>query len=334
MVLDAVSNFVRGNTDAAVGTSDTTVSVVDASIFPDPPTDGEFNVVIWDVANFPRPDQDGDVEIMRVTERDTTADELTVTRAQEMTSASAHPEGSAIHLSPTAKIFTDIEDTFTTEAEAADAAPVQSVFGRVGDVVAETGDYAATQISNFSSEVLTSISCSTIAPSEITDLWNGTVVTSDVNNTNTTTETLDADAIRTNITGATISPSEGQTVPDDTLTEIEFSEATERNPDVDTFADLDNNALVIPSGDYSFARLSFGLRASTDVEFDIMLLSEVPNNAGERTEFAGNLWRTYVQKTDWFPVSQGDSFSSQFRQISESDVDIQPGRTFLSIEVV
>ena len=112
MVLDAVSNFVRGNTDAAVGTSDTTVSVADASIFPDPATDGEFNVVIWDVNNFPRPDQDGDVEIMRVTARDTTADELTVVRGQETTSAAAHPEGSAIHLSPTAKMFSDIESTF------------------------------------------------------------------------------------------------------------------------------------------------------------------------------------------------------------------------------
>ena len=112
MVLDAVSNFVRGNTDAAIASGDTTVSVVDASIFPDPATDGEFNVVIWNASNFPRPDQDGDVEIMRVTERDTTADELTVTRAQEITSASAHPDGSAIHLSPTAKMFSDIESTF------------------------------------------------------------------------------------------------------------------------------------------------------------------------------------------------------------------------------
>ena len=112
MVLDAVSNFVRGNTDAEVGTDDTTVSVADASIFPDPETDGEFNVVIWDANSFPRPDQDADVEIMRVTARDTTADELTVTRAQEMTSAASHPEGSAIHLSPTAKMFSDIESTF------------------------------------------------------------------------------------------------------------------------------------------------------------------------------------------------------------------------------
>ena len=117
MVLDAVSNFVRGNTDAAVGTSDTTVSVADASIFPDPATDGEFNVVIWDVANFPRPDQDADVEIVRVTGRDTGAGELTVVRGQETTSAAAHPEGSAIHLSPTAKMFSDIEAEYTAQGE-------------------------------------------------------------------------------------------------------------------------------------------------------------------------------------------------------------------------
>ena len=117
MVLDAVSNFVRGNTDAAVGTSDTTVSVADASIFPDPATDGEYNVVIWDANNFPRPDQDGDVEIVRVTARDTGAGELTVVRGQETTTDVPHPEGSAVHLSPTAKMFSDIESEYTAQGE-------------------------------------------------------------------------------------------------------------------------------------------------------------------------------------------------------------------------
>lgn len=112
MVLDAVANFVRGSTDAAVDATQTTVSVDDASIFPDPSADGEFNVVIWDATNFPRPDQDSDVEILRVTARDTGADELAVTRAQEVTAAAAHPSGSAVHLSPTAKMFGDIEGTF------------------------------------------------------------------------------------------------------------------------------------------------------------------------------------------------------------------------------
>ena len=117
MVLDAVSNFVRGRVSAPVATSDTTVSVEDASIFPDPATDGEYNVVIWDANNFPRPDQDPDVEIVRVTARDTGADELTVVRGQETTSDVAHPEGSAVHLSPTAKMFSDIEAEYTAQGE-------------------------------------------------------------------------------------------------------------------------------------------------------------------------------------------------------------------------
>ena len=117
MVLDAVSNFVRGETDAALDDTETTVSVADASIFPDPATDGEYNVVIWDANNFPRPDQDGDVEIVRVTGRDTGVDELTVVRAQETTSDVAHPSGSAVHLSPTAKMFSDIEAEYTAQGE-------------------------------------------------------------------------------------------------------------------------------------------------------------------------------------------------------------------------
>ena len=117
MVLDAVSNFVRGRVSAAVDTSDTTVSVEDASIFPDPEEEGEYNLVIWDANNFPRPDQDSDVEIVRVTGRDTDADELTVERGQETTSDVAHPEGSAVHLSPTAKMFSDIEAEYTAQGE-------------------------------------------------------------------------------------------------------------------------------------------------------------------------------------------------------------------------
>jgi hypothetical protein len=112
MVLDAVSNFVRGNTDASVDSTQTTVSVADATIFPDPATDGEYNVVIWDVDSHPRPDQDPNVEILRVTAIDTTNDDLTVTRGQETTAGASHPSGSAVHLSPPAKMFGDIEGTF------------------------------------------------------------------------------------------------------------------------------------------------------------------------------------------------------------------------------
>ena len=200
MVLDAVSNFVRGTADAEVGTDDTTVSVADASIFPDPETDGEFNVVIWDANSFPRPDQDGDVEILRVTERDTDADELTVTRGQELTSAASHPEGSATHLSPTAKMFSDIESTF--------------------------GDF-----------------------------WDADTeeLTADVNNTNTTTEALEADrAIVKEVVGVMQWESGGsnQTVPNETFTKVDWQIVSESDDVVSVSTDDDEIEIHEP-GTYS-----------------------------------------------------------------------------------
>ena len=112
MPLDPAANFVRGATDASVDSAQTTISVVDASLFPDPSTDGAYNLVLWDADTHPRPDQDGDVEIVRVTARDTTADELTVNRGQEGTTGAPHPSGSALQLSPAAKMFSDIAGTF------------------------------------------------------------------------------------------------------------------------------------------------------------------------------------------------------------------------------
>ncbi len=113
MALDQIANFVRGSTDAATDSTQTTISVVDASVFPDP-ANGEYNLVLWYDNSYPRPDQDPDVEIVRVTARDTTNDDLTVTRGQEGTAGASHPSGSALQLSPTAKMFIDIPENFVS----------------------------------------------------------------------------------------------------------------------------------------------------------------------------------------------------------------------------
>jgi hypothetical protein len=114
-MVDQTANFVRGEADSSIGAGDTTISVVNASEFPDP-ANGQYNLVLWD-DSLGRPDQDSDAEIVRVTGRDTTNDNLTVTRAQEGTSDVSHPSGSALQLSPTAKTISDIDaeitDTFT-----------------------------------------------------------------------------------------------------------------------------------------------------------------------------------------------------------------------------
>ena len=274
MVLDAVSNFVRGNTDAEVGTEDTTVSVVDASIFPDPETDGEFNVVIWDVNNFPRPDQDGDVEILRVTERDTTDDELTVTRGQEMTSAAAHPEGSAIHLSPTAKMFSDIESTF--------------------------GDFwdAGTQ-----------------------------ELTADVNNTNTTTQALEAGEVTTE-NSAVLAYSDQITIPNATETKIPLDNVEFDQLDA---VDQQNDKIILPTnGTYQISAVG-GLRDDVDEEFDVRIKRNGSSEVIGRPLFGGgftvpsfSIWPTQSREIEGLEGDEIELFVTQ-ENSGEADAELYAG---------
>lgn len=109
MALDPAANFVRTTTAEAVDSTQTSITVADTAGFPDPSTDGDYNVVAWDAEQYPRPDQDANTEIWRVTAVDTGTDTLTVTRAQEGTAAASQPNGAAVHLSPTAKMFSEIQ---------------------------------------------------------------------------------------------------------------------------------------------------------------------------------------------------------------------------------
>jgi len=165
-MVDQTDNFVRGSTDSSVTSTDTSISVVDASVFPDPTAGrGEYNLVFWNDANG-RPDQDADAEIIRVTGRDTTAGTLTVLRGQETTTAASHPSDSALQLAPTAKVIDDIvaekADTdravedFTTNG-AADTIPISqgggslamgTIAGRFSnlDVFETDGSFDATGI--------------------------------------------------------------------------------------------------------------------------------------------------------------------------------------------
>jgi len=113
MTVDQTANFVRGTVASSIGGADTTISVDNASIYPDP-SNGEYNLVLWDFDTYRRPDLDPDVEIVRVTGRDTTNDNLTVIRGEESTSAVSHPSTSELQLAPTSKVFTDIDNKITS----------------------------------------------------------------------------------------------------------------------------------------------------------------------------------------------------------------------------
>jgi hypothetical protein len=131
MSLDQTGNFIRQSVASAVSSGDTTISVTDASAFPDP-SNGNYNLVLWDT-EAGRPDQDGDVEVVRVTGRDTTNDDLTVSRGQETTSDVSHPDTSALQLAPTAKMFGDIDAQKLGDGEDFDGQGTSSFTG-VNDI--------------------------------------------------------------------------------------------------------------------------------------------------------------------------------------------------------
>jgi len=86
MGYDAVKNFALATVSTGYDDTDTTVDLASGhgAKFPSAP----FNVTWWDSTVYPDPDDDPNVEIVRVTA--ITTDQLTITRAQEGTSAKTH----------------------------------------------------------------------------------------------------------------------------------------------------------------------------------------------------------------------------------------------------
>jgi len=114
--MDPVKNFAKGTLLYDISDTDTSLKLsdADAAKFPDPATDGAFNVVIWDEDSHPDPADDPNVEIVRVTASSSSGGETTwtIVREQEGTSASSHSAGHKIMEGPTAKTITDLENTF------------------------------------------------------------------------------------------------------------------------------------------------------------------------------------------------------------------------------
>lgn len=110
-MLDPTQNFVKTLLDVPAGgysASDTEFTFDDASLFPDPDTEGAFNLVIWDTSEGGASDATVR-EIVRVTSE--SAGTYTVTRAQEGTSAQSYQSGETyrVILSITDKFLEDID---------------------------------------------------------------------------------------------------------------------------------------------------------------------------------------------------------------------------------
>ena len=110
-MLDPVINFGNMEVSGAYIASDTdiTLSPGETSILPDPSGDGEYNLVWFDSKNYPQVYDDPKVEIVRVTS--IAGDILTVTRAQESTTATTKNTAGGEYrmiLAPTKKTIDDI----------------------------------------------------------------------------------------------------------------------------------------------------------------------------------------------------------------------------------
>ena len=106
-MLDAVANFIE--VQASTGYSSSATSIMlqsgQGAKLPAAP----FNLIWWNSTDYPNPANDPNVEIVRITNIAT--DTLTITRAQEGTSAANHNTGAKTYslvLGPTAKVITDL----------------------------------------------------------------------------------------------------------------------------------------------------------------------------------------------------------------------------------
>jgi len=114
---DPVKNFALATVSTGYNASATSIvlSSGDGAKFPAPSTDGAFNVVWWNFTDYADPADDPNKEIVRVTARST--DTLTVTRAQEGTSASTKNTSAKVYklfLGPTKKTIDDLFKENTT----------------------------------------------------------------------------------------------------------------------------------------------------------------------------------------------------------------------------
>ena len=118
MSLDPVTNFAKVEVDAGYDASATSITLAsgDGSKLPDPATDGSFNIVWWDSTTYPDPADDPSREIVRCTAR--SGDVLTVSRAQEGTTASAHNSAGKTYKMVLALTKKTIDDMRTALASA------------------------------------------------------------------------------------------------------------------------------------------------------------------------------------------------------------------------
>lgn len=110
MTLDPAANFVKVTLATVYGAADTILQLAtgQGARLPNP-SSGAYNLVWWNATDYTDPADDPNVEIVRATAK--SGDSLTVTRAQEGTTATQKQNANKIYklmLGVTAKMISDI----------------------------------------------------------------------------------------------------------------------------------------------------------------------------------------------------------------------------------
>lgn len=135
--LDPVSNFALCTVSTGYDSLATSVDLVvgGGAKLPDPATDGHFNLVWWEASSFSNPADDPYKEIVRVTAK--SGETLTITRAQEGTTASDHNIANKTYcmiLAITKKQMDDIADHVSSTSNPHSVTASQVGLGNVSNV--------------------------------------------------------------------------------------------------------------------------------------------------------------------------------------------------------
>jgi hypothetical protein len=136
MALDSAKNFAAFNVSTGYDAAATSVALASGggARMPTAP----FNATWWNVTDYPDPSDDPNREIVRVTNIAT--DTLTVTRAQESTSASTKNTGSKtyrIAAGPTARLVTEIAGELSGKAASSHTHAQSEVTNLTADLAAK-----------------------------------------------------------------------------------------------------------------------------------------------------------------------------------------------------
>jgi hypothetical protein len=144
---------------------------------------------------------------------------------------------------------------------------------------------------------------------------------------------VDTDKLNTTPAGVRLTKTSSETLANGSdVTPISWESASEYNASAQDFADLNNDAVTIPSDDYNYAYITVGLELPSRVEIDY-LFSQLNTNYVDgqirvkNLKFKADDWRSSL-----IAVSSGDTIRLQIKQSSGSDVDIKANNgTFFEV---